>query len=179
MRHGAALFALLLAVTAAPSLAEGLACGPESRPFLEMVERTVFRRFGQPPPPPPHPVDRIGTLVCRDGRVLATRVHALPGENVPISVTIVRGRVERWQELLALANEAGIGTVASCDPGPVSLILEQDLRVTWHGRGTRRNTFELSLGDPSLPPCPPEVRALWDALLFLPYPESTDHVIIF
>jgi hypothetical protein len=38
------------------------------------------------------------------------------------------------------------------------------VRITWFGRGSRRNTIEVAAGNPSLPVCGDEVRALIEAL---------------
>ena len=172
MKHRAAFVGLLIALAAAPSRADRLTCEPGSRPFLELVERTVFRRVGQPPPPASTlPVETGGTLVCRDAHVLFARVHTVPGETLAQRVQIERGRADAagWTELLELASTARIGTLESCRlSSPNQLVLQHELRVTWHGRAGRTNTFRIALDDLSLPPCSEEVRDLWFSMMFLP-----------
>jgi hypothetical protein len=172
MRRRAASVGLLIALSATPSQTEPLACEPGLRPFLELVERTVFRRVGQPPPPASTlPVETGGTLVCRGRRVLFARVHTVPGETLAQRVQIERGRADAagWSELVELADTARIGTLESCRlSSPNQLVLQHEVRVTWHGRTGRTNTFRIALDDLSLPPCSEEVRDLWLSMMFLP-----------
>ena len=182
MRHRAAFIGLLIALSAAPSQADPLGCEPESRPFLELVDRTVFRRVGQPPPPAQTlPVETGGTLICRDRSIFASRVHTAPGETLPQRVVIDRGRGDEatWRELVAAATAARIGVVESCSvSSPDLLVLVHRVRVTWHGREGRTNTFEIALDDPLLPPCTPIVRTLWSSMMLFPLTLGGERVTI-
>jgi hypothetical protein len=162
----------LMWLIAASLHAEPLACEPGSRPYLAVVFYQRGTPFGPLPPPASFTETRGALLICRDRRLLETRVFTRTGtgeDRLPFSAAVTKGRLKAlsWTELTSAAQAIRIGFMSSCRLQLQRILGLVEARVTWHGAGTRTRTFQLSSFDDSLRACTPEEEGLWLSLVFL------------
>ena len=169
----AALVATLIALAGlqAAAHAETLACEPGSEPYLEVVfyEREIHS--GPFPPPRLHEA-RGAILICRDRRVLETRIFtetAPARADLPFLATVTRGRAKPfiWSELTTVAALIRIGFMTSCQLHLMPIEGLVDAKVTWYGARGRVNTFRQSSFDETLRTCSLDEQSLWQGLALL------------
>lgn len=159
------VIALLLFLVNMSAGATEFDCGPPTRPYLQILEYRSIADIGIPPPHTSE--ERSGSLLCRDRRTSWVLLGSYPESVQPVSAAFFSGRIALpdWREITAAAQAARIGVVGSCRLR-AELVADESYEgeLTWHGTGTRRNTFRLSSADLSLPVCSAAVERLWIAL---------------
>lgn len=167
MKKLAAAVALGLLAPATPAaLAAAPGCPAGARPLVEInAVATSLLSLDKA-------VSSGGALICTGGATVEVAVtrdaFVSPGGGLgdampllPDAVVVVTGVVPA--PVMAALGEAlaagGAGRARDCHLSWDGSVLAAT-RVTWHGRGTRRNTFTVTTDELGLPDCPPAVEAM-------------------
>lgn len=157
--------AALATITAS---AQQLGCEPQSSPLLEV---SYFgEQFISVQPAGILPESRAALLLCRDRRMLFWRVadnapelpSLVPVDPFPYlfaTVSQTSADSKDYSDLQALMNDAHIGLLGNCGVPLDPRYYWQKLKITWFGRGARRNTFLINAGSP-ITDCSDTVAAL-------------------
>lgn len=172
----------LIGLPAAALAADPLACEAGSRIYLEVVFHQRGAEFGTFPPPPNPAETRAAILICRDRRFLETEIfnRTEPSDPRPFLARVTKGRLTplSWNELTSAAQAMRIGLMSSCRLQLQPILGLVDARVTWHGAGSRINTFQMSSFDNSLRACTLEEERLWLALAFRELAPGAEQIFV-
>jgi hypothetical protein len=162
MRQSLATVALLVLVPAAARAAEPTRfCGVEAPPLLYTI-----KNWRAPSITPV--IHTITQYIQQGGSVVAVSSPRLPGSDLPANTFVVsgQGRPDHYRDLLAALGAIHVGFQRDCWAPPINNVedAEEETRITWYGRGRRRNTFLVTSRDRSLPACPPEMTSLLNTL---------------
>jgi hypothetical protein len=147
--------AALATITAS---AQQLGCEPQSSPLLEV---SYFGgQYISVQPWAILPESRAALLLCRDRRMLFWRFadnapqlpNLAPVEPFPYqyaTVSQASADSKDFSDLQVLMNDAHIGLLGNCGVALDPRYFWSKLKITWFGRGARRNTFLINAGSPA------------------------------
>jgi len=175
-----AFFALaFFFVLASPAQSQTITCEPASSPLIEVINFTD-KAIDLPPSEA-----RSALVLCRDRRLISWSVQTLPvtGSSgnlppFPFAATLQVGMVspDSFSQLLDAISAAKIGLLGSCDTR-ISETERISLQVTWFGRGTRRNTFDIGLLGSGVS-CSDSAHSLFLAILSLAFDPGSSTIIL-
>lgn len=187
MRALAISLVLSAAAAVAPATAsfQPNSCEPTSSPLLEVITFVPARSSAVPF----YSVGdiRLAQLLCKDGRVLVSEMMGEPptpafgpAPPFPFIAFLSAGRMtaDSFASLQRAMGDAQIGVRGDCLVTLDPLLGQPHLRITWFGRGGRRNTFRVETAG-STPPCPDAVLPLVLAIILElgPGPGASEVVI--
>jgi hypothetical protein len=145
------------ALATVPAGAQQLGCEPQSSPLLEVT--AYHDQFISVQPMAILPEARAALLLCRDRRMLVWSV----ADNIPqlpslapvdpfpyllAGVSQTTAESKDFADLQTLMNDAHIGLLGNCGVFLDARYYWSKLKITWFGRGARRNTFLINAGSP-------------------------------
>jgi hypothetical protein len=166
-------------VLASPVQSQTITCEPASSPLIEVINFTD-KAIDLPPSEA-----RSALVLCRDRRLISWSVQTLPvaGSSgnlppFPFAATLQVGLVspDSFSQLLNAMLAAKIGVLGSCDTR-ISETERISLQVTWFGRGTRRNTFDIGLLGSGVS-CSDSAHSLFLAILSLAFDPGSSTIIL-
>jgi hypothetical protein len=175
-----AVFALAVSfVLPSAAHSQAITCEPASSPLLEVLNFTTTA-INLPPSEA-----RSALVLCRDRRLIAWSTQTLPVPGTsgnlapfPFAATVQVGTVspDSFNQLLDAMFSAKIGLLTTCDTR-VSETERISLQVTWFGRGTRRNTFDIGLLGSGVH-CSDTAHSLFLAILSLGFGPGSSTIIL-
>jgi hypothetical protein len=175
-----AVFALaVFLILPSPAHSQTITCEPASSPLLEVINFTS-KAIDLPPSEA-----RSALVLCKDRRLITWSVQTLPvtGNSgnlppFPFAATLQVGTVspDSFSQLLDAMFAARIGLLGSCDTR-ISETERISLQVTWFGRGTRRNTFDIGLLGSGVR-CSDSAHSLFLAILSLAFGPGSSTIIL-
>ena len=175
-----AVFALaVFFVLGSPAHSQTITCEPASSPLLEVINFTSAAIDLTPNEA------RSALVLCKDRRLITWSVQTLPvpgnSRNLPpfpFAATLQVGMVspDSFSQLLDAMSAAKIGLLGTCDTR-ISDTERISLQVTWFGRNTRRNTFDIGLLGSGVR-CSDSAHTLFLAILSLGFDPGSSIIIL-
>jgi len=175
----AALALAVFFVLPFPAHSQAITCEPASSPLIEVINFTS-KAINLPPSEA-----RSALVLCRDRRLISWSVQTLPVHGhsgnlppFPFAATLQVGMVspDSFDQFLNAMFTAKIGQLGSCDTR-ISDTERISLQVTWFGRGTRRNTFDIGLLGSGVS-CSEAAHDLFLAILSLAFDPGSSIIIL-
>jgi hypothetical protein len=160
MKRCLAVLALLAAAPAAAFAAEPVRFGGvEAPPLVYAISSINVPEAGL--------ITSRTLFVLQGGYTVAVFSRRGPLDTFPFQTTVTAGQGDpaAYRELVEAMAAVRVGLQGNCFNLPLDThISEQELRLSWFGRGRRRNTFLVSSENTAVPLCPFGMDRLVNAL---------------